>query len=292
MKIPLILIKDNLDIKTVRKKDDSRCNPRCYYQAMPYVSLENLNDDTIYIIKNEELNDKIKNKGLIIIGKPCEGFENYNEVIYTIDDMEKNELFTKVAMIFLRFNKWEEELIQVLKHSRSFNALFRVAREEFGNSMFMHDNDFYELACIDRTTKEASWGYDEVSGRYFLPEEILNDFKVNEDYLFSMTTKGPSLFPETTFGYRIIYQNLWIDNEYRGRICINEVFREFKESDYFLLDYFSNFVIQGLEMPGYRLISPQYSISRILIALIEDKSFGKMTMDSALLKHGYDCLCR
>lgn len=74
---------------------------------------------------------------------------------------------------------------------------------------------------------------------YKLPLTLLNDFKINRDYLDSMFTSKSSIFSEGTFDYQILYQNLWYQGRYIGRICINELSRRIRESDFGLLNYFS-----------------------------------------------------
>lgn len=43
------------------------------------------------------------------------------------------------------------------------------------------------------------------------------------EYLRTLTTKGPNIYSKDMRGYRILYFNLWLDKNYMGRLCVNEL---------------------------------------------------------------------
>ena len=141
------------------------------------------------------------------------------------------------------------------------------------------------------------WEYDDAQGGYILPLDILNDFKVNEDYLVTMHTTGPSVFPAETFGYAILYQNLWYNKKYRGRICVNEIKRRIRPGDFYLLDFFSGIVLEVLKAGEGLVMNHAMSLSRVLFQMLEGEQEDMLALDRALLQYGwtakddYFCVC-
>lgn len=141
------------------------------------------------------------------------------------------------------------------------------------------------------------WEYDDAQGGYILPLDILNDFKVNEDYLATMHTTGPCVFPAETFGYAILYQNLWYNKKYRGRICVNEIKRRIRPGDFYLLDFFSGIVLEVLKAGEGLVMNHAMSLSRVLFQMLEGEQEDMQALDRALLQYGwtakddYFCVC-
>ena len=141
------------------------------------------------------------------------------------------------------------------------------------------------------------WEYDDAQGGYILPLDILNDFKVNEDYLVTMHTTGPCVFPAETFGYAILYQNLWYNKKYRGRICVNEIKRRIRPGDFYLLDFFSGIVLEVLKAGEGLVMNHAMSLSRVLFQMLEGEQEDMQALDRALLQYGwtakddYFCVC-
>lgn len=303
MKIPMQLIKDELETYTsfifLLNKHENRGG----YHIIPFTpdtvddKCNDENIDFLYYGMAQDFSDDLKNYGLICIGKPSEKLLKQNDILYFTGKIDFMKLYINIQNVFLKFNRWDDTLHQALKDNQPFDTLFRIAANIFENSMFMHDVNFFQLACVDRRPEEAAWIYDDKRDKYYLPVDILNDFKVNTDYLKTMSTKGPSLFPATTFGYNILYQNLWYNDQYRGRICVNELCRKLRKSDAYLLNYFSDIVMEAFKLVEVSTLKPSVSLSRFLIRLIEEKTVDKMTMDTILMQHGwsfkddYFCVC-
>ena len=71
---------------------------------------------------------------------------------------------------------------------------------------------------------------------------IINDFRVDVEYLEGLGEKGVVLFSAEQRGYRILYRNLWNQNRYVGRILIDEIEGALAPGDNDLLDYLGRLV--------------------------------------------------
>lgn len=310
MKIPMELIRDYIK-ETCMFSKQSIEKFKGWYQIVYYHPQMDFNEAFLLFGKADAFSTLLINRGIVSVGKPSEEILQNNDVLYFELDQEKEKkskqentldkiadhLYLEIQEIFLKFRKWEDALRDVLKKESSPNGLFQLAADLFENSILLHDENFFLLSSTKELPGQMNWEYDPIKKGYILPFDILNDFKVNPDYLATMPTVGPSLFPAYTFGYRILYQNLWDDGRYRGRICINELHRKFYDSDYYLLDYFSEIVLEFLRADESSTYQYSSSLARSLIRLIEKEAIDSGTLNEILQQYGwtvedeYFCAC-
>ncbi|MGI6007182.1 MAG: PucR family transcriptional regulator [Ruminococcus sp.] len=297
MKIPMQLILDDMEEFHGTLVNVDGKEPKLWYQMVDYDSSVGMYEDVLYFAAAWEFPEDTVDKGLVCIGKPTLSLMEKNEILYFETDAAPAQVSAKIQKIFHRFHRWEDSLREALWEEKPLDALFRRAVTVFDNSMFVHDENFYLLASVNQTPMQHAWEYDAVQGSYILPLEILNDFKVNKDYLSTMHTEGPSVFPAETFGYAILYQNLWYNKKYRGRICINEIKRKIRPGDFFLLDYFSKVVLEVLKAGEGKVLQHTRSLSRVLFRMLEGERIDTGTLDRILLQYGwtakdeYFCAC-
>lgn len=297
MKLPLELIKDHIAPFSCTLSRQTKEPFRTWYQLVYYQPGMEYNDDFILYGKYDDFPDTITGKGIICCGRPSKQILADNDVLYFPESYPFHEIYMKIQMIFLRFQKWEESLCSIIKNHPPLDALLLLAEEIFENSIFIHDENFVLLCKTKELQGQMRWAYDRTKGCYVLPLDILNDFKVNQDYLDTMTTTGPSMFPAYTFGYQILYQNLYEQDRYLGRICVNELNRKILASDFFLLNYFSQIVLESFRVEEISVHKHSFSLSRTLVCLIEREAIDSKTLDKILLRYEwkagdeYFCAC-
>ena len=300
MKLPLELIRDHMKHACVLSRQSIE-RFRGWYQVVYYNPDMDYEEEFLLFGKAEDFSSRVMNRGIISIGKPSGEVLKNNDVLYIDKIVEgrdaPDKLYLEIQEIFLKFRKWEDALQEILNREPSLDALFQLAADIFENSVFLHDENFYLLSSVNEMPGQMSWEYDPVKKGYILPIDILNDFKVNPDYLETMTTVGPAMFPSYTFGYRILYQNLWDNSKYRGRICVNELGRKIYDSDYYLLDYFSQIVLKSFRVDEITVYKYTFSLAKFLTRLIERESMEASVLNEILLQYGwtiqdeYFCAC-
>ena len=307
MKLPLELIKDYMNSYSCTLSLLSEESFRTWYQVIYYQasdrhtdtdsSVSEYTEDFLLFGKADIFPQDMTGKGIICIGPPSDRLLQHNNILYFEKDSPYHEIYLQIQMICLKFNKWEEALRKILNSHPSLDALLTHAAGIFENSVFLHDENFNLLSSINEMPGQMCWEYDPIKGGYILPFDILNDFKVNQDYLDSMSTVGPSMFPADTFGYRILYQNLRSRGKYLGRICVNELGREIRPSDYYLLDFFSGILLEAFQVEEIAAHKHTFSLSRFLICLIEREAIDSETLNEILMQYGwtsgdeYFCAC-
>ena len=202
-----------------------------------------------------------------------------------------------IREVFLRLNKWQEQLYSGLENNCAIQELCETARGVFDNAIFIHDSEYRVLANDGRTLKRRNWDYNNDMKAYTVPINIINQFKHNKDYHESMGTEGPSVFSKETLGYRVLYQNLWYQGRYLGRICVNEVIRPIRKSDFSLLELFAKIIIEFYKgWDTWVRVEPN-NITSLLSHLIENHRIDSMAFDKALMlynwsaKDDYFCAC-
>ncbi len=297
MKITLELIRDHIQEYEGIISCSSGDWFRGWYQAAIYSPKSEYEEEFLLFGYGEEFPDLTEGRGLVCVGKPSGQILSQNDVLYFPKADSLGEVYLAIQRVFLKFGKWEGRIQEEFQKNPSLENMFQLTSDLLENSMFIHDENFYLLTSVNEMPGQMKWEYDSVQGAYVLPLDILNDFKVNQDYLDTMTTVGPSMFPSDTFGYRILYQNLWHNGQYRGRICVNELKRTIYPSDYYLLDVFSQMVLESFQLGEIAGYKQNFSLSKFLVRLIENEAIDTKTLNGVLMQYGwtakdeYFCAC-
>lgn len=163
-------------------------------------------------------------------------------VIRIIGEADFFEVFDQLQQIFEKYRKWEWELHRALGGSRPLDDILLASMKIFRNPMFIHDANFFVISAPRHVDMMPVWETDPRTGRRMVPMSIINDFRVDVEYLEGLGEKGVVLFSAEQRGYRILYRNLWSQNRYVGRILIDEIEGALAPGDYDLLDYLGQLV--------------------------------------------------
>lgn len=248
MKLSLEVLYDELSfLNPVINSKKNTCD-------MIYTGVQILNENIrplinhFKIIDPEYVKNYLKNSdGLLFVNLPhqfvCEDVEyiNFRKDVTTI------QLLTEIQSIFQKYNNWEDELNEVINNNGSIQELCMVAGKVFDNPLIIYDNNLLVLALANDMPGLPEWEFDQASKKPTLPLEILNDFKLDNEFNETMSTHGSHLYAKHILGCRGIYNNLWIDGTYSGRVCIHELGRELQKKDYCLLNYVTNLIADMLK---------------------------------------------
>ncbi len=152
------------------------------------------------------------------------------------------EVFDQLQQIFEKYREWEWALCRALGSPRPLDDILLASMEIFRNPMFIHDANFFVVSAPRHVEEMPVWEIDPRTGRRMVPMSIINDFRVDVEYLEGLGEKGVVLFSAEQRGYRILYRNLWNQNRYVGRILIDEIEGALAPGDNDLLDYLGRLV--------------------------------------------------
>lgn len=198
----------------------------------------------VYIARGTELPDfmaRTTSAALISIGTPPSFYLRQGFSVLTLpENCDSMEMLDFVQSIFDELLDWSSRLSCALNLDAPLEELCKIAYEQFKNPLFIHDTNFNILACPHRADGMTEWEKDPYSGRDMLPITVINDFKVDPEYIGTLTTRGAQMFSELQRGYRILYVNLWNEyNQYEGRLCIDELEASIMPSHFLLAEYFA-----------------------------------------------------
>ncbi len=198
------------------------------------------------------------------------------------EDKDSIGVFNAVQDIFDKYAKWDRELKAALQSEDPLERMLAVSLPIFQNPMFLHDRDFYVLACPRWLTGMLQWEKEPRTGREMVPLELINTFRVDEEYLATLKTTGASVFSAAIRGYRILYANLWHHEHYSGRICIDELERALRKSDFQHLDHLSRLVSACMNRQKLLWMSIGSEIDTLFTNVLSGKDVDKHTVNDYL----------
>ena len=173
-----------------------------------------------------------------------------------------------VMEAFELYNQWMLRMQDAVNRDCELEELLQLSLRIFNNPMFIHDSEFYLLAMEGSTPDPADWSYEENSGRFIFNSELVSLYKLDENYLNSLKIRGASVFPKVIREYYILICNLWQDDQYTARICINATSSEIKTGQIKLVEQLGNIVLAALKRQREKATKPQRDISLLLASLL------------------------
>lgn len=158
--------------------------------------------------------------------------------------------------------------------SGNIQRLCDASLQFFHNPLFVHDDQFFEIACPDLRPEMIQWTKDKYTGNNTTPMDAINEFRTSSEYRYTMTTRGAQIFPDHLRGYRDIYVNLWnTSGRYMGRLVICELDTAIKPGQMKAAEYLAEFIVRAM---NYK---PQNNrtYDQILVNLLEDLVNEKIT---------------
>ena len=202
---------------------------------------------SVYILWSFQINENFKNfqnVSLIIIGDVEPGaLSESTSYILLSEDTDLDSVYDHTTDIFLKYSSWNLALQRAYYSDNPLNDMLQVSLDIFRNPIFVHDSDFYILACPNNVAGMPNWMTDSRNGRLMLPLDIINDFKIDAEYLHTLQMHEADIFSANQRGYSILYMNLWNGNHYEGRICVDEMQSLIKPGDFLVIEYLAKVIL-------------------------------------------------
>lgn len=261
-----------------------------------YTKKTELKEQNVYIANSADIKslDIPEDISFVVIGADFrQRYKGENACVVLPDDLDPIEVLTLTQEIF-DFNKtWDMKLQNALHEDLGINELCNISYEYFRNPLFVHDNQFYILACPVIVEGMSKWETDARTGMEMVPTSLLNDFKIDEEYIHTLSAKRASIFSANSRGYRILYVNTWSERgSWTGRLCINEIQSSIKPGQFVAAEYFSeiikiafkrrNIVSGGYERPFEVVIKDIINKRIYSVDQIEERiSFNKWNLNDS-----------
>ena len=152
------------------------------------------------------------------------------------------EIINLAQQTFERYSNWDLQLHLAMNGDNPIEDMLSASLNIFHNPMFVHDTNYYILACPRQVPGMSVWERDKRTGRLMVPLSLIHDFKFEMEYMRTLTTTGVDTYAQDTRGYRIMYRNLFIGDNYAGRICVDELQSVFLPGTEETLEYLSTLI--------------------------------------------------
>ncbi len=193
--------------------------------------------------------------------------------LFIEDQADSLELLLQVQDIFEKYRKWNISLHDALETDNPLDRMLKNSRPIFQNPVFVHDTAFNILAYSHHLPGMAVWEQNPQTGQPMLSLSQINDFRVDYEYLHTLTTTGPCIYSAEQRGYQILYINIWQNGRYEGRICVNEMESPIRPGQLTALNHLATLIVQALR--NRRLV--QFNQDNNLKHFFNDFFSGKLT---------------
>ena len=227
------------------------------------------------------------NKGIICIGTPDQSIIDRNLCICLSDSDDLYEVYSEIQKIFMKFNLWNDELTKSVLDDISLEKICTLSIPVFENPILIHDENSEVLVSVNEMPGQVVCNYDIATGKRSLPIDIMNDFKVSEEYQNTLNTTGAHMFSEQQAGYRILYINLWYENSYLGRICVNELGRSILVGDFQLIEHLANIVLTSLRRGNMYISDKSPDLKQSFIEILEFNNTNEDVLTNRLAAFGW-----
>lgn len=211
---------------------------------------ENLDFSLIYLISNTDLEKLMQEnkKGVYAcIGNVKENIPAHMDVFLFDKKIDIYDIYEDLQRVFQRFNQWERKLYQQMEENASLKTLGDCGREFLYNPVCMYTASLQNVFYSERKKPERLMFFKEDEVGAYLPDEEIDELKLDEDFIKTVSKNEPDIFPDYMWGYRILYYNIRVSGIYVARLMACEIERPFNKSDHVLLAFLADFVKKAME---------------------------------------------
>ena len=202
--------------------------------------------------------------------------------------MEKTELINELLSIFQRYRDFVLELNGIAGDG-DLNDLCLAGGVFMNNPMYIHDSGSTILAMPNRVKGMIEMDFNPRSERYYVPLWLVEEFKLNDDYLATLPLRHAAIWGKDQYPYnlRSLYVNIWDGNHYRGRLLVNELNSGLKRGQFRIAELIARYALQIIrrdEQNGNRHYRDSEDTFK---ALIEDREVEETDLQMVLSVMGW-----
>ena len=169
-------------------------------------------------------------------------FHPSSTVLMVGQEKDFPEIINLAQRTFERYSNWDLQLHLAMNADNPVEDMLSASLNIFHNPLFVHDTNYYILACPRQVPGMSVWERDKRTGRLMVPLSMIHDFQFEMEYTRTLTITGAAAYNQDMPGYRIMYRNLFIGDNYVGRICVDELQSAFLPGTEETLEYLSTLI--------------------------------------------------
>jgi hypothetical protein len=173
---------------------------------------------------------------LLYAGALAEDFVPFFDAVFVFRDISLFDLYDAVQEIYSEYEKWDEELRNILISGGDIQKMIDRSGRIFDNPVVLYDKLFSTVIYNEKTEKNTAPG--------FLPDKHFLTALVDSPNYGDPCSRRIAVFasPYHSTGLRSIYTNIASLGKFQYRLMVLEVFRKFTPSDSALLEHLANVI--------------------------------------------------
>lgn len=240
-----------------------------------FTSSEKLREDSIYLASCDMLDECAQAfAGMSFIcfgGTPGWAYTQRDGTLLIIKDrVGIVEVFHSVQQVFLRYEAWEDELIEILRTTANLLDMVRVSVPIFCNPIQITDHQYNMLARTlvqrDKEGNVASYTVEHMNA-IFTPE-ILRIMQT--DHPRDKKKKKPYFYKDSRYCI-----NLFVHNRFVVNMQLVSFIRPFLPGDLVLFEFFSGLVVEALHKYTKVLSNRVHTRKSMLQDILEQKPINQ-----------------
>lgn len=245
---------------------------------------------TVYVILKEQFTKEladIPNASYIVVGGKLGEMECACSVIFVLDEVNIYDVFEMMQDVFEKNARWVGRLHDALLHDCDLDELCRISAEYFDNPIFVHNPQYYIIGNSGRVKGMSEWDWDESTRRYIVSSDLLNHFKLEEEYIETLGTKGAHVYSGEFRTFRCAYVNIWNEaGSYEGRLCINELKSNLKPGQFHAMEYLAILIYFSMKRKLVFVDATVKPFEHLLCRILDGGSLDA-NFEVVLQKHGW-----
>lgn len=261
-------------------------------QSVVFYSPELFIDDTlVIIITSADLKKILPNldSGCFICSSDEEiNLENCGADVLLLDkEISILEIYEELRKIFQSFEQLDQKMNELVRQEAALNLFGNALLKFLWNPISLYSEDMRLLFYSERKKPRQYQIYFENELNQYLPDEEIEDLKIDKEYNETIEAYEPAIFSATRWGYRILFYNIRIDNMYVARLMILETDRPLNQSDYTLLVYLADFVSYMMSKKNLNLNNHPRYLDDCLESLLQGDFVEDQKLNIALEELGW-----
>lgn len=285
-KLNLQILFDSLSERFSMIKIKADSDPQCLCGIRMFQMGKALFSKYIYLVPASQITQAIRyydHISLLIAGDAdLSAFSDSARILSVGNESDFPEILNLVQQIFEKYQTWDKHLQNALQSSDPIDEMLEASLPIFNNPIFAHDTNFYILSCPRHVRGMSNWERDPRTGRLTVPLSLIQDFRLDLEYLRTLTTKGPNTYSQDMRGYRILYFNLWLNKNYMGRLCVNELQSLILPSHFLAIDHLGSFIELCLQQHMLFRLNMGNDIRQFFTDYLDGKVFEESQLQHSL----------
>jgi len=257
MKLNSDIIYDNLsqlfEIQRYGPKDESLTLGR----PVLYEPNTDFNQCKVYVARYDMLPSvpqKTSGEMVVCIGgmPPTGWLDGYNSILVIQNLNDLHGIFNLIQSLFNRYDEWNELLLQIIEQDADILKMVYQSIHIFENQITVVDKNLKILARnVHKDTEGDSPEWEMTSGDTVPAKQIYKLKEIYNKKLQEGDRKKPLLYnygeiiDGGQWGYRI---NIYLEDNYEGCVTLSAITRPFRQSEFVLLNKFSEYVKKALSI--------------------------------------------